>query len=137
MRELIRQFGNRNQPIITPKIGTLSSTYFDLVRLGKGEEYRTKVDGIETLYAVLSGNIDLDVNGTRFRGLGQRRDIWTGKADSVYVTAGATVRVRANCEGTEVVVAGGVCDQAYPLSRIPPGSSTSWVRTGWVGLATS
>ena len=137
MPTLIRQFDNRNQPIIALRIGTLSSKYFDLVRLGKGEEYRTKVDGIETLYAVLSGNIDLDVNGTRFRGLGQRRDIWTGKADSVYVTAGATVRVRANCEGTEVSVAGGVCDQAYPPFRIPPGSSTSWVRTGWVGLATS
>jgi 5-deoxy-glucuronate isomerase len=38
----------------------------------------------------------------------------------VYVTAGATVRVRANCEGTEVAVAGGVCERAYPPFRIPP-----------------
>jgi 5-deoxy-glucuronate isomerase len=120
MPELIRQFDNRNQPIITPKIGTLSSTYFNLVRLRKGEEYRAKVEGVETLYAVLSGNVDLEVGGAQFRGVGQRKDIWSGKADSVYVTAGATVRVRANCEGTEVAVAGGVCERAYPPFRIPP-----------------
>ena len=77
------------------------------------------MDRIETLYAVLSGNVDLEVDGAQFRGVGQRKDIWSGKADSVYVTAGATVRVRATCEGTEVAVAGGVCERAYPPFRIP------------------
>ncbi len=120
MPNLIRQFDNGNQPVIVPKKGILSSTYFNLVRLGKGEEYRTRVEGIEMLYAVLSGNVDLEVNGTVFRDVGRRPDIWSGQADSVYVTSGATVRVRANCEGTEVAVAGGVCDRAYPPFRIPP-----------------
>jgi 5-deoxy-glucuronate isomerase len=120
MPELIRQFDNRNQPIITPKIGTLSSTYFNLVRLRKGEEYRTKVEGIETLYAVLSGNVELEVDGTVFRDVGRRKDIWSGRADSIYTPTGAAVRLRANSDGTEVAVAGGICDRTFSPFRVLP-----------------
>jgi 5-deoxy-glucuronate isomerase len=120
MPDLIRQYDNKNQPIITPKTTILSSLYFNLVHLKKGEEYRAKIEGSETLYAVLSGNVDLDVNGTSFQDVGRRQDIWSGKADSVYAGAGAAVRVRANQDGTEVAVAGGVCDRVFPPFRVPP-----------------
>lgn len=120
MPDLIHQFDNANQPIIVPKKGILSSTYFNLVRLRRGEEHRTKVEGIETLYAVLSGNVDLDVDGAPFRGVGQRKDIWSGKADSVYAPAGAAVRLLANSDGTEVAVAGGICDKKYSPFRVLP-----------------
>jgi len=120
MSDLIRQFDNRNQPIIAPNMGILSATYFNLVRLGRGEEYRARVEGVETLYAVLSGNMDLEVNGTVFRDVGRRKDIWSGNADSVYVTTGASVRVRANQDGTEVAVAGGICDRTFSPFRVLP-----------------
>ena len=120
MPALIRSYANNNQPIITEKNGTLSRTYFNLVRLARGEEYQAKVERFETLYAVLSGNVDIDVNGIAFRDVGRRKDIWSGQADSVYATTGATVRVRANADGTEVAVAGGVCDQAHSPFRVLP-----------------
>ena len=120
MPDLIRQFDNSNQPIIVPRKGILSSTYFNLVRLGRGEEYRTRGEGIETLYAVLSGNVDLEVDGALFRGVGQRKDIWSGSADSVYAPTGAAVRLRANADGTEVAVAGGICDKRYSPFRVLP-----------------
>ena len=120
MPDLIRRYDNKNQPIITPKTTILASTYFNLVHLEKGQEYEAKVEGFETLYAVLSGNIDIEVNGTSFRNVGQRQDIWSGKADSVYVGSGAAVRVHANQDGTEVAVAGGVCDKAFPPFRVLP-----------------
>jgi 5-deoxy-glucuronate isomerase len=120
MPDLIRQFDNKNQPIVAPKAGLLSSTYFNLIRLKKGEEYRVKLEGIETLYAVLSGNADLDVNGAAFQDVGQRKDLWSGKAESVYVPSGAAVRVRANRDGTEIAVAGGVCDRAFAPFRVRP-----------------
>ena len=63
-------------------------TYFNLVHLDRGGEYRAKLDAVETLYAVLCGNVDLDVSGMAFRDVGHRKDIWSGKADSVYVPAG-------------------------------------------------
>jgi 5-deoxy-glucuronate isomerase len=120
MPDLIRQFDNSNQPIIVPKKGILSLTYFNVVRLGRGEEYRIRVEGIETLYAVLSGNVDLEVDGALFRGVGQRKDIWSGRADSVYAPTGAAVRLRANSDGTEVAVAGGICDKKHSPFRVLP-----------------
>jgi 5-deoxy-glucuronate isomerase len=120
MPDLIRRYDNRNQPIITPKTTILSSTYFNLVRLQKGQEYQAKVEGFETLYAVQSGNVDVEVNGTAFRDVGRRKDIWSGNADSVYAGSGAAVRLRANQDGTEVAVAGGACEKMYPPFRVPP-----------------
>jgi 5-deoxy-glucuronate isomerase len=120
MPDLIRRYDNKNQPIITPKTTILSSTYFNLVRLQKGQEYQAKVEGFETLYAVQSGNVDVEVNGTAFRDVGRRKDIWSGNADSVYAGSGAAVRLRANQDGTEVAVAGGACEKMYPPFRVPP-----------------
>jgi len=120
MPDLIRRYDNKNEPIISPGKGMLALTYFNLVRLRRGEVYQAKVDGIETLYVVLQGNVDLEANGTAFREVGQRKDIWSGNADSVYVSTGAVVRVRANAEGTEVAVAGGVCAKEYAPFRVKP-----------------
>ena len=120
MPGFVRQHDNKNHPIITPTTQPLSSTYFNLVRLKKGEEYQAKVEGCETLYAVFSGNVDLEVNGTPFRNVGQRQDIWSGRADSVYAPAGASVRVRANADETELAVAGGACDRIYAPFRVSP-----------------
>ncbi len=120
MPDLIRAYDNKSQPIVTPKTGTLRMTYFNLVRLDRGQEYGTKVEGFETLYAVMTGNVDIEVDSTAFTGIGQRKDIWSGNADSVYATTGAAVRVRANADGTEVAVAGGICDRAYAPFRVPP-----------------
>jgi 5-deoxy-glucuronate isomerase len=120
MPALIRSYPNKNQPIITEANGTLRRTYFNLIRLGRGEEYQTKVPGFETLYAVLSGNAEIEVNGTSFRDVGRRKDIWSGQADAVYAPTGATVRVRANADGTEVAVGGGICDTGYAPFRVLP-----------------
>jgi 5-deoxy-glucuronate isomerase len=120
MPGLIRSYANQNQPIITEKDATLSRTYFNLVRLGRGEEYRATVEGFETLYVVMTGNVDIEVSGTSFRDVGRRKDIWSGSADSVYAGAGVAVWVRANQDGTEVAVAGGACERVFPPFRILP-----------------
>lgn len=120
MPDLIRRYDNKNQPIITSKTTILSSTYFNLVRLRKGEEYQAAVEGFETLYTVLSGNVDVEVAEASFKDVGRRKDIWSGNADSVYAGSGAAVRVRSNQDGTEVAVAGGVCDKTYSPFRILP-----------------
>jgi 5-deoxy-glucuronate isomerase len=120
MPALIRRSDNQNQPIVTATNSTLSLTYFNLVRLKRDEEYRAKVEGFETVYVVLSGKVDIEVNGESFQGVGQRRDLWSGRADSVYATTGADVRILARDDGTEVAVAGGPCRQAFPPFRVHP-----------------
>ena len=120
MAEIIRCYRNCNHPIVEGRRGLLPLTYFNLVRLKRGEEFDQKVEGFETLLVVLSGNVDIEVDGEVFRDVGRRRDIWSGKADSVYAPTGAFVRIRANAEGTEVAVAGDRWDKPYPPFRIPP-----------------
>ena len=119
MPALIRSYANHNQPIITQKNGTLSRTYFNFVRLGRGEEYQAKVERFETLYVVMSGTVDIHVDGIAFRDVGRRKDIWSGNADSVY--AGPARQSTSGLrDGTEIAVAGGVCDKAYPPFRVLP-----------------
>lgn len=120
MPALIRRYDNRNRPIVTEKTGVLSLTYFNLLRLARGEEYRGRIEGFEAVYVVLSGNCDIEVDGQAFPGIGRRPDLWSGKADSVYATTGATVDIRANQDGTEIAVAGGRCDREFPPFRVPP-----------------
>jgi 5-deoxy-glucuronate isomerase len=60
------------------------------------------------------------VDGAAFREVGRRKDIWSGNADSVYAGAGSVVQVRAAQDGTEIAVAGGICDKAYPPFRVLP-----------------
>jgi 5-deoxy-glucuronate isomerase len=120
MPDLIRRTDNRNLPIVEPKRGVLASIYFNLIRLRRGEEYTATLSGIESLYAVLSGRMDIEVGGTQFRGVGGRRDVWSGRADSVYAGSGAAVRLAATEEGTEVAVAGGLCDKSYAPFRVTP-----------------
>ncbi|MFA5026732.1 MAG: 5-deoxy-glucuronate isomerase [Candidatus Methylomirabilota bacterium] len=120
MPGFIRQHENKNRPILTPQTPPLLSTYFNLVRLQKGEEYQAKIEGVETFYAVLSGRIDATIDGASFRDVGQRQDIWSGRADSVYAPTGAPVRLRALSDGAEIAVAGGVCARVYAPFRVPP-----------------
>lgn len=120
MPALIRRYDNRNRPIVTEKTGILSLTYFNLIRLGRGEEYRGTFEGFETVHVVLSGNADIEVNGKLFPRVGQRPNLWSGRAESVYATTGAAVRILANQDETEIAVAGGRCDGEYPPFRVHP-----------------
>jgi 5-deoxy-glucuronate isomerase len=120
MPNLIRYYENRNQPIVDERNKILSLTYFNLLRLGKGQNVNLKVDGFETVHVVLSGNCDIEVNGQKFKNVGQRPDLWSGKADSVYATVGADVLIHSNQDKTEIAVAGGRFGRAFPPFRIPP-----------------
>ncbi len=121
MAVLIRAHDNRNQPIIHGGAGQpLALTYFNLVRLGKGASYSGRVEGFETVYVVLTGKCNITVNGTLFAGIGQRHDIWSGRADSIYAPINAEVVIQSTAERTEVAIAGGICDTAYAPFRIAP-----------------
>ena len=107
----------------TPGRDVLQSVYFNLVRLRAGESYTARLPGIEALYVVLSGRCDIIVDGAPFHGVGQRVDIWSGQADSVYAGAGAEVRVlaaTATKPSSELAVAGGThCDDKHSDAAVP------------------
>ena len=119
MPDFIRSYDNANQPIVTPGSNVLQSVYFNLLRLRAGESYAARLPGVEALYVVLSGRCDIVVDGAPFHGVGQRVDIWSGQADSVYAGAGAEVCVIAAADA-ELAVAGGICDSKFSPFRVTP-----------------
>lgn len=117
MAELIRAYDNRNAAIVRPG-GTLALTYFNLVRLAAGEVHRERVEGCELCAVVLSGNMNVRAGGVEFARVGQRADVWSGKADSVY--AGREELVITANTACEVAIAGGVCAESFAPFRVTP-----------------
>lgn len=116
----LRAGDTRNQAIVAPGRGDPTLGYFNVLRLRSGEVETLAVPGCELLCVVLSGRAVVAAGGQEFRNIGRRADIWDGPADSVYCGTCPRVTVRALRDGTEVLVAGGVCDQPFAPFRIPP-----------------
>src|SRR4051812_11229390 len=120
MPQLIRAADNRNQSIVEPGKGALQLGYFNRLRLRAGESHTIEAPRCEILCVVLSGRADIAAAAQEFKGVGRRKDIWDGPADSVYCGTGSRVTVRAQRDETEVLVAGGICTQPFAPFRITP-----------------
>lgn len=120
MGKMLRRYDNQNRPLVGPEPDVLSLVYFNLLRLRRKEEFVQTVPGFEMVLVVMSGNCNIEVDGELFSDVGQRRDIWSGNADSVYVPSGARLRVAANTDGTEITVAGGRCETRFKAFRVLP-----------------
>jgi 5-deoxy-glucuronate isomerase len=120
MPEFIAYSEDRTRPIVDTSSPTLALVYFDLFKLSAGGVEKRVLPHHESLYVVLSGQVDIEVDGVRFEAVGQRADVWSGNADSVYVPVGAEVFVTAHSETAEIAIAGGVCYERYESFRITP-----------------
>jgi 5-deoxy-glucuronate isomerase len=118
--KLLRHSPNRNQPLVGPEPDVLSLAYFHLIRLRSQEAFVHQLSGFESVFVVLCGNCVVTVDGREFSDVGRRQDIWSGKADSVYVPSGAHVRVVSCADNTEIAIAGGRCDQPFQPFRVLP-----------------
>lgn len=120
MAKLIRATDNRNAPIVSSGAGTLTLSYFQLLRLGAGQTITVDEPACELLCVVLSGRADIAACAQQFHNVGRRADIWDGPADSVYCGTCPRVTIHALRDGTEVAVAGGLCEQPFAPFRIAP-----------------
>ena len=120
MPQLLRASDHRNAPLVQPGGETLALSYFNLLRLRAGESHTLDVPSCELVCVVLSGQAEIAAGGRSFERVGRRANIWDGPADSVYCGTCPRVTVRALRDGTEVAVAGGVCDQPFAPFRVTP-----------------
>ncbi|MBY3561033.1 5-deoxy-glucuronate isomerase [Rhizobium laguerreae] len=111
---------SEQRPIVDTSSTTLDLIYFDLVTLASNEQDIRRLPAHESLYVVLSGQVDIEVDGIMFEAVGRRADIWRGDADSVYATVDAKVRISARGAAAEVAIAGGLCDTRYDPFRVTP-----------------
>ena len=63
MSQLLRAQPSRNQPLGTPGSGTLTLSYFNLLRLQAGESHTLDMPGCELLCVVLSGQAEIAAGG--------------------------------------------------------------------------
>ncbi len=120
MPSQIKSKDNKNKPIIDSDNSLVSLTYFNIVRLEQGQIYTEKLERFESVYVVLKGTCDIRVNGNVFNSVGEREDIWSGKADSVYVPQNCGVTVTGVSDSVEIAVAGGYCETDYEPFRVKP-----------------
>ena len=106
MPEFIKSYQNSNHPIVDDNSDCLTISYFNLIKLKAGEKFETFMGDYESVWVVMSGNCDISVDGRSFDGIGKRKDIWSGQAESVYVPIKSTVAVAANSD-VEIAVGGG------------------------------
>jgi len=119
MPEIIRKYDNKNKPILEGNKGITPLTYFNIIHLRKGESIEQIVEMFETVYVILSGKCDIKVTNQLFKNI-RRKDIWSDKADSIYVTTGALVKIYSKEDNTEIAVAGARCEKEYKPFRITP-----------------
>ncbi len=118
--KLIRFHENNNQPIVGANDKILPHTYFNLIKLAAYEETAVYADGYETLFVVLKGSCDITAGRELFQKVGQRKDIWSGNADSLYAGTAGKIRIKALENDVELAVAGCIASKSYGPFRIGP-----------------
>ncbi len=108
----IPPFDNRNAPIIDVNDPTVPLTYFNIVKLTRGQAFEYRTPGYETCIVPATGSVDVEAEGEHFAGIGGRgADVWDGEPEGVYIPAGGKARLVGACETAEVFVAGARCHE--------------------------
>lgn len=103
---------NQNQPIVDVDHDLVPLNYFNIVKLKKGEVFEYAVPGYETCVVPATGSVDVDVEGAKYPGLGNRvGDVWGGEPEGVYVPVGARARITCLTDSTETFIAGAKYDR--------------------------
>ena len=108
----IAPYDNKNIAIVGVDDALVPLTYFNIVKLRRGEVFQSLVPGYETCIVPATGSVDIAVGGQAFAGIGNRGvDVWDGEPEGVYVPVGLPARIECLSEHTEVFVAGAKFDQ--------------------------
>ena len=108
----IAPYDNQNKPIVDVDHDKVPLTYFNIVKLKKGETFDYAVPGYETCVVPATGTVHVDVEGAAFDELGGRGvDVWDGEPQGVYVPVGAKVRLTCLSDDTETFIAGAKYDK--------------------------
>ncbi len=108
----IPPFDNANKAVIDVDDPRVPLNYFNIVKLSAGQAFDYAVPGYETCIVPATGSLDIEIEGERYTGIGQRgRDVWDGEPEGVYVPSGAKARFTAVSDAAEVFVAGARYDE--------------------------
>jgi 5-deoxy-glucuronate isomerase len=103
---------NQNRAIVDVGHPLVPLTYFNIVKLTRGQTFDHAVQGYETCIVPATGTIKVEVGGQVHNDLGQRRaDVWDGEPEGVYVPTGMPARLTCLSDNAEVFIAGAKFDK--------------------------
>ena len=103
----IPPFDNQNKAIIDIHDAYVPLTYFNVVKLEKGQVFSYQIPGYETCIVPATGRIDVDVDNAGFGGVGNRgSDVWDGEPEGVYVPTDTPAQMVCKSDSCEIFVAG-------------------------------
>ncbi len=86
--------------------GQMEHLSFKKLVLENGGEYSGKSEGWETFLVLLGGKCDIEVDGKVFKGIGGRKNVFSGKPFSVYVPPNVSFKVSTkDPAGVEIAMA--------------------------------
>ena len=108
----IPPFDNQNKPIIDINDDHVPLTYFNIVKLKKGELFSYQIPGYETCIVPATGTIEIDVDTAGFGAIGNRgSDVWDGEPEGVYVPTDMPAQMVCTSDEAEIFVAGARFDE--------------------------
>ena len=115
----IAPYDNKNIAIVGVDDAVVPLTYFNIVKLRRGEVFESVVRGYETCIVPATGSVDVAVGGQVFAGIGNRGvDVWDGEPEGVYVPVGLPARITCRSDHAEVFVAGAKFDQVLEAFEV-------------------
>ena len=103
----IPPFDNQNQPIVDMNDPLVPLTFFNIVKLRKGEVFDYRLAGYETCIVPATGSVDVTVGSETYSAIGKRGvDVWDGEPEGVYVPTDMPARMACVSETAEIFVAG-------------------------------
>jgi len=121
MERHIKPHDNRNQPIIDIDNPLVPNTFYNDVKLKKGQTFSFCLETFESVIVLASGTCDVTVKGVKFERVGERMGIFEGKPDSVYVPLSAKATMTCLTAEAEVFIAGGKYEEQLSPFRVTPG----------------
>jgi 5-deoxy-glucuronate isomerase len=120
MHRLIPSPSTADSEIVSAGDPAAHDCYFRLVQVPPHSQIRAQIPGFELICVVLSGNIDVRVGEQQFPAIGQRADVWSGGADSVYIGTQNAAEIKTSDRPAEIALIGGRCAGSYAPFHIPP-----------------
>lgn len=106
-------FDNQNKPIFDAENSSVPLTYFNIVKLKRGDAFEYQVPGYETCVAPATGSVNVDVGGEVYESVGGRGvDVWDGEPEGAYVPSGAKTQLVCVSDTAEVFIGGARFDEA-------------------------
>lgn len=119
--ELLRKASPRKgfQTLVCPECADLKYLSLGQLLLAAGESFGQSTAGIETALVVLSGQVTLSADDTRFEKVGSRATVFDGPATALYVPLGSAWRAEAHT-ACEVLACSAPATNRHPVQFVSP-----------------